>query len=55
MVEAILEPSCKAKYLLFYLNKYNKESKIIYLAFKAHLYTKLQIDAIAIGGEFKQV
>ena len=55
MVEAILEPFYKAKYLLFYLNKYNKESKIVYLTFKVYLYTKLQIDIAAIKGKFKQV
>ena len=55
MVETILKPSWKVKYLLFYLNKYNRESEIVYFTFKAHLYTKLQIDIVVIKGELKQV
>ena len=53
MVKTILKPSWKVKYLLFYLNKYNKESKIVYLAFKVYLYTKLQINIAAIKGELE--
>ena len=55
MVEAVPEPSRKAKHSLSHLDKYNGESKIVYLAFKAYLYAKLRIDVAAIGGESKQV
>jgi hypothetical protein len=45
----------RARHSLSHLDKYDRISKAAYLAFKGHLYAKLEINQAAIGGKSEMV